>query len=245
MGPFIEWLLAPIDPGRIHEVGQLVAWHGRLMVAAWAFLVPTGIIIARFCKILPKQDWPASVDSRFWWHTHLAMQYSAATLTIAALGLIISAVSSFRIGTFHTLFGWAVTALLVAQVLGGILRGTKGGPGEPAPDGSWRGDHYDMTRRRKIFEYLHKTGGYLAVLFASGAILSGLWQTNAPRWMWIGILVWWPVLIGVFIVLQRKGLAADTYEAIWGPDKKHPGNTMRPIGLGIKRRVIERKDAKI
>ena len=38
----MEWLLAPIDGTRPHEVGILLSWHGRTMVLAWAFLIPGG-----------------------------------------------------------------------------------------------------------------------------------------------------------------------------------------------------------
>jgi hypothetical protein len=43
----IEWLLAPVDPLRAHDVGLAVAWHGRLMVAAWGVLLPLGVATAR------------------------------------------------------------------------------------------------------------------------------------------------------------------------------------------------------
>jgi hypothetical protein len=138
----------------------------------------------------------------------------------------------------HTIFGWAVVLLAVGQFLGGWLRGSKGGPTEPHPDGSLRGDHYDMTPRRIAFEYLHKIGGYSALAIAIGAVVTGLWRANAPNWMWVTLGFWWLALLIAGILLQRAGRAIDTYQAIWGPDQTHPGNSRRPIGIGIRRRQV-------
>ena len=91
-------------------------------------------------------------------------------------------------------------------------------------------------RTYRIFEHVHKSTGYLLILLATAAILSGLWVANAPVWMWIALAAWWCVQILVFAWLQRSGYAVDTYQAIWGPDSRHPGNGMKPIGWGIRRR---------
>lgn len=228
----LEWLSTPVDPARLHEVGAYVSWHGRFMVLAWSFLFPLGIIVARFFKIMPRQNWPHHLDNQAWWVAHRLLQYGGGVVILAALLLIWMAPASGAAGQLHSLFGWTVVVLCAFQILTGLLRGTKGGP----TDGSLAGDHYDMTFRRKLFEYSHKTLGYLAILLSCVATLSGLWLANGPRWMWIAVLVWWIILAGVFFVLQRRGLAVDTYQAIWGPDESHPGNRMKPIGWGVVRR---------
>ena len=133
----------------------------------------------------------------------------------------------------HGVLGYAVLGLGFIQFLAGWLRGSKGGPTEP----QLRGDHYDMTWRRRLFEHLHKSLGYLALLTGCGAILSGLWQANAPRWMASALLLWWGALAAAFIVLQIRGRTIDTYQAIWGPEEHHPGNRTRPIGWGIRRHL--------
>jgi hypothetical protein len=66
----LEWLLSPMDAARIHDVGWHLSWHARIMTLAWGILVPLGIIIARYCKISPKQDWPQQLDNHLWWNTH-------------------------------------------------------------------------------------------------------------------------------------------------------------------------------
>lgn len=92
-----------------------------------------------------------------------------------------------------------------------------------------------MSRRRRIFEHVHKTLGYGALLLSALTLLAGLWVADAPRWMWLGLLAWWLVLVVVAVRLQRQGRCIDTYQAIWGPDPHHPGAGVRPIGWGIRR----------
>ena len=225
----LDWLAAPIDPSRAHEVGGLIAWHGRLMVLAWGVLLPLGILFARFGKIMPGQDWPRELDNQTWWRAHLGLQYGGGCALLA--GLVVILFHDRAGSTLHGLAGWCVIAVAWLQYLGGWLRGTKGGP----TDETLAGDHFDMTPRRRLFEYVHKSVGYAALLLSWTAILTGLWLANAPMWMWIGLCGWWALLAATFAVLQRRGLAVDTYQAIWGPDASLPGNRIKPIGIGVQR----------
>lgn len=231
----LDWLLLPIDSSRLHEVGFNISWHGRLMVLGWAFLLPLGVIVARFFKIMPRQDWPREVDNLTWWRAHLYLQISGGVVVFAALLLILANPGRvFHIHP-HTVLGWTVVTFCLLQFIAGIYRGTKGGPTEISETGTMRGDHYDMTPRRRVFEYFHKAVGYAAILLGIVNIFTGLWASNAPHWMWIGISLWWCVLAIVYFRLQAMGRTIDTYQAIWGPDPIHPGNRMKPIGPGIRR----------
>ncbi len=224
----MEWLFAAIDPSRPHDVGSAVAWHGRVMVAAWGVLVPVGVIAARFFKVLPRQAFPDVVDSRAWWRTHLAAQIGAVGLMLVGLGLILTAVdrgpSLTATSWVHRGLGWAVLWLGLVQAASGVFRGSKGGPTDPK---GRRGDHYDMTPRRLAFEALHKVSGYAALLLSMLAVLSGLWQANAPVWMWLVLTIWWVFVGWLFVLFQRRGMVIDTYVAIWGPDAIHPGNARK------------------
>lgn len=231
----LEWLLAPLDMARPHDVSGALAWHARLMTLAWGFLVPLGILSARYLKLWPGQKWPEELDHPGWWHLHRFCQYLAGALTLVALWLILNRVGRSGHLTPHTVIGWAVVVLGVLQFASAWLRGSKGGPTSPAPDGSWHGDHYDMTPRRLAFEYIHKFGGYLLAFLACAAIGLGLWQANAPRWMAIVIGLWWLLCVLAGVHWQRRGRAFDTYQAHWGTDRKHPGNLREPIGFGIQR----------
>ncbi len=119
--------------------------------------------------------------------------------------------------------------------MSGAFRGSKGGPTALQPDGNLQGDHYDMTRRRLVFEYVHKTVGYATVGLIIVALLTGLWAANAPNWMWLFIGGWLFLLLVIGTCLQIRGRAYDTYQAIWGEDLKHPGNTRPKQGFGVVR----------
>lgn len=229
----MDWLLAPIDPSRTHDVGFFVSWHARSMVLAWVVLAPLAVLVARFFKIMPGQDWPRELDNQFWWRFHWIGHSGVALLSVIGFGLILG--GSGSAGT-HGRLGYALLLLMGLQVLLGVFRGSKGGPTSPARDGSTRGDHYDMTRWRVAFEWCHKLLGYAALAIAVIVVLAGLWQANAPRWMWVAILAWWLCLVAAYARLQRRGQAIDTYQAIWGPDPSHPGNRRAPIGWGIRRK---------
>jgi hypothetical protein len=137
----------------------------------------------------------------------------------------------------HGLIGWTVVGLGWLQAFGGWLRGSKGGP-QPTADApietAVAGDHYDMTLRRRIFERVHKSVGYMALLLSVCATALGLKLADAPAWMEWTIATVWVVGMLIFVRLQRAGRCVDTYEAIWGPDPRHPGNRMPPIGIGVR-----------
>lgn len=224
----LDWLFHPIDPSRPHQVAAAWAWHGRLMVVAWGFLVPTGVIAARFFKVLPRQRYPEVVDNRVWWRTHLTAQIVA--LILMGIGLYLVLATPDRLGSVtpfawsHRALGWAVLWLGMMQAASGAFRGSKGGPTDRKGP---RGDHYDMTPRRLAFEAMHKASGYAALILSMGAVLTGLWQANAPIWFWLVLTAWWVLLGVLFVLFQRRGMVMDTYAAIWGPDPSHPGNAVR------------------
>jgi hypothetical protein len=221
-----DWLLSPVDPDRVHAVGQLLSWHARAMVLAWALLVPLGVLAARYLKVMPGQDWPRERDNKAWWHVHRGFHHLALALMLAGLVLALSMgggpPSATASAWVHRWLGIAALALAAVQALSGWLRGSKGGPTDPR---GLRGDHYDMTARRLWFEAVHKRAGYLALLAASAAIVTGLWQANAPAWMWLALGLWWAALAVAATVLSALGFPrANTYRAIWGPGDEHPGN---------------------
>ncbi len=220
----LEWLLVPADPERVHLITSGLSWHGRLMVFVWGVLSPLVILITRFAKILPRQDWPRDLDNQFWWKTHWGAHTLAILLTVLGIGIIFFDEGKTGQYPIHRLLGFAVLACAAFQGVSGLLRGTKGGATAPNKDGSLHGDHYNMTLRRRIFERVHKTVGYLTLLIAFMAIPHGMWIANAPRWMFLSLFSWWVLLIAALIMLQSKGCAADTSQAIWGPGKEHPGN---------------------
>lgn len=229
----MDWLLAPIDATRVHDVGVALSWHGRLMVLGWGVLAPLAVLIARFFKIMPGQDWPRELDNQTWWRSHWMGQSVVVGCSLFALYLVLP--TDFSKMTLHNWLGYTVLLAMVVQVLLGLFRGDKGGPTAPASDGSLRGHHYDMTRHRRMFEALHKSIGYFTLFLAAVTILLGLWKANGPVWMWIVLILWWAGVIAAFLLLQRRQMAIDTYQAIWGVDPSHPGNQLPDPGWGVRR----------
>jgi len=214
--------------GRPHRIDMVQAWHARAMVLAWAVMIPLGILAARFFKVTPRQAWPAALDNKGWWHAHLALQIGGVVLTAGAVALVWQVSGSDAgLARLHRICAWVTCALAALQVLGGMLRGSKGSPDES-------GDHYDMTRRRVVFEAAHKLAGYLALAVAAVAIVTGLLHVNAPRWMPVLIGAWSLAWAAAFAWLQCRGWCIDTYQAIWGADPRHPGNRRPPVGPGIR-----------
>lgn len=229
-------LSLPVSGASGHHVPGWAAWHGRAMVLAWGFLLPVGVLAARFYKVTPRQDWPAVLDNKRWWHAHLLLQNGGVLVMTAGLAMVLSGTAGLAPWrNLHSLLGWSLVVLAWLQVLGGRLRGSKGGPAAGLPRAEWAGDHYDMTPHRLRFERQHKALGYLMLALASLTIFLGLAAADAPVWMWLAQALWSAAYLALFARLQRQGRCIDTYQAIWGPDRIHPGNRIAPIGCGIRR----------
>ena len=74
-----HWLATPISGASDHAIAMPLAWHGRLMVLAMGLLTPPLIIVARFFKIMPRQDWPRQLDNPFCYVSNKQSQ----TLTVS------------------------------------------------------------------------------------------------------------------------------------------------------------------
>ena len=227
-----DWLLTGLS-GHPHVSPPAWAyWHARCMVVGWTILLPVGMLIARFLKVTPRQNWPSSLDNKFWWRCHIRLQAAGLALVLVGLALVYArSTAGSALANAHHVGGWLVIGIGALQLLSGLLRGSKGGPTAVTV----RGDHYDMTLRRVIFEYLHKTLGWAAMAVAICVTVAGMVLVDAPRWMAVVIGCWWVAYALIFIWLQAKRRCIDTYQAIWGPDTRHPGNRRPPIGWGINR----------
>ena len=229
---FIEWWLSPLSGATIHVAEGWMVWHARVMVLAWSVLLPLGVLAARYFKVTPKQNWPRQVDNPAWWHAHRALQYSGVVLMLLGVALAWDkGAQSTNIAAWHAYLGWVVVALGAIQVAGAWMRGSKGGP----TDVVMRGDHYDMTPHRLWFEGIHKALGWFAVVAAIATVCLGLLTADAPRWMAMVLLLWWLALLAFGTYLERSSRCIDTYQAIWGPDNIHPGNSRQHIGWGMQR----------
>jgi hypothetical protein len=232
MQHLIEWLLAPVSGFANHEIAPWAYWHARCMVLGWGVLLPLGVLVARFFKVMPGQDWPLVVDNKTWWHAHRLLQYGGVLLML--IGLLLAwghAAGESAIAQAHRYLGWTVVVLGLGQIVLAWSRGSKGGP----TGNQLQGDHYDMTPWRLAFERLHKWGGYAALLLALVVIVLGLVVADAPRWMWLLLSLWWLALGVAGYALQVQGRCIDTYQAIWGPDTGTAASRLPPTGWGVRR----------
>jgi hypothetical protein len=231
----LDWWTTLLSGGSAdaHALAPWAYWHARLMALAWGVLLPVGALVARFYKVSPSQRWPQQLDNPRWWHAHRGLQYGGVALMTVGVALVWNrgAVGAVGAARWHAWAGWVLFILGWVQVVGALVRGSKGGPTEP----TLRGDHYDMTRRRRTFERLHKALGWLAVAGSALVLVLGLVAADAPRWMLLALALWWSALTIAFMRLQARGRCIDTYQAIWGPDPQHPGNRVQPTGWGVRR----------
>ncbi len=213
--------------------------HGVLMLAAWMIFLPSGVIVARYFKVLPGQDFPRSLDNPWWFYLHLGLQYAGMALACAGVAIVWNVLGRLDFTDGHARLGLIVMLLGCLQVVAGWLRGTKGGPTDKGSDlrrpETWRGDHYDMTRRRRIFERWHKTAGYVALALAVPTAMMGLHRIGAPPAAEFLPLALAGAFVCIAVALERSGWWVPTYHAIWGPDQVHPGN--RHDGAYLSERV--------
>ena len=209
-------------------------YHAILMVGIWFVLVPLCIITIRFGKPKPTLNGireEVRLKNIVWWwfSVHKFGLYLAIALSLAGFAVAVTVSRGFS-GSVHSIFGILTIVLGCLQVVSGLLRGKHGGrnyhnavPDDPA---TWRGDHYDMTPRRRKFEAYHKTAGYFTALFAVGAVASGLMQYPMPV-LAGAILIAALVMLALCIVLEYKGLRYDGYRAAHGYNPEHPYNKAR------------------
>ncbi|CAM4019834.1 cytochrome b561 domain-containing protein [Deinococcus marmoris] len=200
---------------------EWILLHAGLMLTAWVLVLPAGILIARFFKVTARQGYPRVLDNRLWFKAHVVMQYAGVICTTLGLALAWFHTGRLNLSMPHTLLGLGAVALGWLQIIWGVRRGSKGGPTDPA---GMRGDHYDMTPHRWVFEWIHRGGGYLALLLALGAAWSGLRLVNAPGWIgWILLL--FPLLFATafWLLSRQRWRVTSSYTAIWGPAHPQPG----------------------
>lgn len=208
--------------------------HAIVMFLLWFILVPAMILLLRYGKVPPTTyGIPGGTPKFAWpelpWTLHKIVLYSVIALSIGAAGFAMLLSGGFS-GTLHAYFGLATILLGALQGLSAWHRGSHGGqrdPGATHEDRStWGGDHFDMTARRRWFEAYHKTGGYLVLFSAGGALATGLSGYWIPS---IAVAFLAVVMFGFIlaVVLQGRGHHHDTYTSVYGYHPEHPFNKRR------------------
>jgi hypothetical protein len=127
---------------------QKVVWtHGMLMTVGWGWIIPAGILVARF-KL---------GASGLWFKVHRAGQVLGLLLGFVGLAVIVSGVREEKRAHFmvtHAKVGLAVMVAAGLQPLNALIKRPK-----PAD-----GDH--MSFNRMVWELVHKGIGYGTVVLA-------------------------------------------------------------------------------
>lgn len=238
---WVAWFTAPIRAGLAEPVNAADGWHGVLMMIAAGGVLPFALLITRYWKIVPGQDWPRALDHPLWWRVHRLMGYGSAAGVLAGFAFVFHGMSvdAYLLHP-HAWSGWLAGVMLLALLINGWLRGTMGGPGHRQRGTlvhlhELPGDHYDMTRRRRWFERTHKTLGYSLMAVFAISLFTGLWHVAAPRWALLLLAGWWLLLLSLAFRWERQGRVVDGYQAKWGPGMNHPGNRIPVLGWGSRR----------
>ncbi|KMZ64580.1 Auxin induced-like protein [Zostera marina] len=153
--------------------------HGTLNVVGWGFLMPIGVIIARYVKIFSFAD-------PLWFYLHVTFQCSAYVLGVAgwATGMKLGSESHGNHHATHRNIGIALFCFATLQVTALLLRPKKS-------------DKY-----RIYWNVYHHSVGYLIVILSIVNIVKGLNILNpAEKWKYAYISTI-STLGGVALVLE-------------------------------------------
>jgi hypothetical protein len=167
--------------------------HGVIMAVAWAFLFPIGVFYARFGKSIL----PASGPKARWFVTHRAVQ--SAGLVVAVTGFVVALFmvpSSAHFTNPHHILGLFIIIVAVLQPVNAFFRPHKSAADQP----------FSMSRR--IWELLHKSSGYAAILLSLPNIFLGfnLISANVGFYVAYSLVVALVVAIFVFMTVRTQRL---------------------------------------
>ena len=151
--------------------------HGSLMIIGWGFLLPTGVASARLLKHRP---------NALWFKIHRIMQIFGLVVAICGWGVALAEFDVFigsGTGSYnHGVLGMTVMILGLLQPLNALIRPHPPEAGEKRP------------LKRLIWEIVHKSSGYIAIILAAVTICYGTFviccHNTELRAAWIVTLVW-------------------------------------------------------
>ena len=151
--------------------------HGSLMIIGWGFLLPTGVASARLLKHRP---------NALWFKIHRIMQIFGLVVAICGWGIALAEFDVFigsGTGSYnHGVLGMTVMILGLLQPLNALIRPHPPEAGEKRP------------LKRLIWEVVHKSSGYIAIILAAVTICYGTFVIccHNTKFLaaWIVTLVW-------------------------------------------------------
>ncbi|KAJ8613518.1 hypothetical protein CTAYLR_002209 [Chrysophaeum taylorii] len=183
--------------------------HGALMIVAWAWFAPIGVIFSRLKTVALRAGY-----MKTWLYAHLFVQVVALVFTAAGFVMAYKAIKDAdgvdHMTYRHPKLGMGVIYAGATQLLMGLLR-----PHAPSRD-------EPKLVRRWIFEILHRVVGYGALVLAVIAMLSGI--NKAMELDHISAVRPWNIAVIMPVVLTAFVLIATT---IYVYITAEPPNTTR------------------
>ena len=137
------------------------------MGLSWGVMLPIGVLVARYTKHTLPGGQPA-----VWFRVHRGTQTAGLVISIAGLAIALARPEFGPIDTPHGYIGLVVMALALLQPLNAMVRPKaidKTVDKSAAPGRK-------KTCRRSVWEVLHKSTGYLAVVLALANMFLGVRQ---------------------------------------------------------------------
>jgi hypothetical protein len=186
-------------------VNPLKIVHGVLMGLSWGFLLPLGVILARFFKHKP---------DAWWFRMHVICQRSGVVLMLVGVIIAFIMVEGSHFNGFHTIIGLIVFILGVLQPINAALR-----------------PHPGPTATRRRWEWLHKGSGYIAVLGGFTAVITGSAIIDPGNY--IGVVITVIVTVGfviTFVALSlRKTYPTKSVQSDIGMDVVATAQVENPV----------------
>lgn len=193
----VNWATGAVKDG---PRSLMVVVHGVLMFLGWGVFFPVGILVGRFAK--HSKSMPCGTP--IWFQVHRIAQTLGLLCTVAGVVVIIVFQDDNKVDHFRVTHSRLGLAILIAAWL------------QPV-NACFRGHKTPKSTRRRVWEFVHKGIGYLAVLLSIPVVLLGLHEVEPDAsdvvvGLYVALSVLW-VLLWIAFSLRRSAVS---------PEKKQP-----------------------
>jgi len=146
---------------------NLVWAHALLMLLAWAAILPSGVIWARFQRDNPKQ----CLGKPVWFAVHSVGQMFGVCVSVAGFACAVAYVQDEggdHFDNLHTIWGLVVVLLGLMQPINALFR--------PHPHAN--GEQQSTCTARMLWEYLHKGVGYTVIILGLINVIFGILEAE-------------------------------------------------------------------
>ncbi|KAJ1462185.1 hypothetical protein M885DRAFT_203714 [Pelagophyceae sp. CCMP2097] len=190
----------------------MIVAHGAMMMLAYSFLMPVGVLAARSRSLRPAGD-------KVWFYTHICAQFLAMTAAAIAFGIVYAAVD---VPAAHRDHGHSKHSKLGAAVLLATVIQFAMGAARPHKDAK-----HELSLARKIFNVVHATWGFGLLVLSFVTIQTGMYHSNAldyidpvDAWFISQIVL---AIVFVFFMLLLTALSLYKQYARVGDDELEKG----------------------